>query len=368
MTRNSFNGIWAWRNPRKDFYSMTVWENAIKSLKTTRSDPTWRLIAGILVGIVIFAFASAEGDMGTFSITMLSGLLRAMLLFLVAAGLSLIFGLMDILNFAQGMYFMTGAYVAYDISHPRAGFITFGESIGDPTLRFAVGVVIAIIVGGALGYLLERVLLRPLYSRPLFQLVLTFGVSIVMLEAIKAIWGTTPFTWQERISIQESQFFVFGQQFSAYRLFVILMGFLLIILVSMLLRRTRIGIIIRAGVQDPEMVNALGINVRAVFTLVFTLGCALAAFGGAVAAPFLGATISMGNTYLLAAIAVIVFGGLGSYEGTAVASVLVGLGWATMEQFSVRPQIGSVWASITPMLMLAVILLIRPSGLFGEDR
>ena len=135
----------------------------------------------------------------------------------------------------------------------------------------------------------------------------------------------------------------------------------------MLLRYTRIGIIIRAGVEDPEMVSALGINVRAVFTLVFTLGCAVAAFGGAVAAPFLGATISMGSTYLLSAIAVIVLGGLGSYEGTAIGSILLGLSLSTMQQFGININL-PVLASITPMLLLVIVLLVRPRGLFGEER
>ncbi len=335
---------------------------------TRANGSSWPFIISLFVGILVFAFLSAGANPGTFSITILSGLLRAMLLFLIAAGLSLIFGLMDILNFAQGAYFMLGAYLAYDIQHPNMGIFRTTDAITNLDVRFALGIVVAVTVGAALGYLLERVFLRPLYSRPLFQLVLTFGVSIVMLEGIKFLWSTTPYTWQNSIAIQDSLFFIFGQQFSTYRLFVIAMGLLLMVAVALLLRRTRIGIIIRAGVQDPEMVNALGINVRAVFTLVFTLGCALAAFGGAVAVPFLGATISMGSTYLLAAIAVIVLGGLGSYEGSAIASMLVGLAWTAMEQFSVRPEVGSVWASITPMLMLALVLLIRPSGLFGEER
>lgn len=323
----------------------------------------------VLLGIVIgFAFFSADGNIGTFAVTLLSGLLRAMLLFLVAAGLSLIFGLMDILNFAQGAYFMIGAYVAYDIQHPNMGFLNFANNVESPELRFVIGILFAVLVGGALGWLLERVLLRPLYSRPLFQLVLTFGVSIILLEVIRALWGTTPFSWTERMGIQEASFNIFGNTFSVYRLFVILMGLLVMAGVIMLLRRSRLGITIRAGVQDSEMVSALGINVQAVFTLVFTLGCGLAAFGGAVSAPFLGATISLGNIFLIASIAVIVLGGLGSFEGTAVGSFLVGLAWAAMEQFSVRPEVGSVWASITPMLVLVLILLLRPSGLFGEDR
>ncbi len=324
-------------------------------------------VAALFIILTVLAYLSA-GDVGTFSITMLSGILKGMLLFLVAAGLSLIFGLMDILNFAQGAFFMVGAYLAYDISHPNSGVFSFGSAIPDPTLRFVIGLAIGVLVGTVLGFVLERGLLRPLYKRPLFQLVLTFGVSIVMLEGIKAVWGPTPYVWAERLAIQDAQFTLFGAQFSAYRLAIIVIGFVMMIGVALLLRRTRIGIIIRAGVQDAEMVNALGINVRAVFTLVFVLGCALAALGGGVAAPFLGATLSMGSTYLLAAIAAIVLGGLGSYEGTAIASLLVGIGWAAMEQFSVRPEVGTVWASMTPMLMLAIILLLRPSGLFGEER
>jgi branched-chain amino acid transport system permease protein len=347
-------------------FGSNLFSSTVRSYQEKRQ--SWNLIAILLVVIIIFGMASADWSMGTFSITLLSGLLRAMLLFLVAAGLSLIFGLMGILNFAQGAYFMVGAYLAYDIQHPRSGLINIADAVPDPNMRFIVGIAAAVIVGAALGVFLERVLLRPLYARPLFQLVLTFGVSIIMLELIKFFWSTTPYTWTEQIDIQRQQFTLFGAQFSQYRLFVIAMGFMLIVLVALLLRRTRIGIIIRAGVHDPEMVSALGVNVRAVFTLVFTLGCALAAFGGSVAAPFLGATISMGNTFLLAAIAVIVLGGLGSYEGTAVASLLVGLGWAAMEQFSVRPEVSSVLASMTPMLMLALVLALRPSGLFGEER
>lgn len=332
-----------------------------------RTDNVWAVIGVLIGGLLLFALVAADFNVETFAITVLSGLLRAMLLFLVAAGLSLIFGLMDILNFAQGAYFMVGAYLAYDLQHPDSGFITIAAGI-DPNLRFVLGIILALVVGAGLGAFLERVMLRPLYDRPLFQLVLTFGVSIIMLEAIKSIWGTTPYSWTETMGIQQATFFIGDQPFSLYRLFIIVMGLILIVAVALLLRRTRIGIIIRAGVEDPEMVSALGINVRAIFTLVFTLGCALAAFGGAVAAPFLGATITLGNTYLLAAIAVIVLGGFGSYEGTAIASVLVGLAWVSMEQFSLAAEIGSVWASITPMLMLALVLLLRPRGLFGGAR
>lgn len=320
----------------------------------------------IIAALLAFNLVKSGGNMGNFGITVLSGLFQGMLLFLVASGLSIIFGLMDILNLAQGTYFMLGAYVAYDLQH-AGGVVDLTAVIPDPNLRFPVAVVGAVLVGAALGVVLERGLLRQLYSRPVFQLVLTFGVSLVLVEAIKAIWTTTPYSWTEVFGLRTQSFSVFGQGFSVYRLFIIGMGFLLIIGIALLLQRTRIGIIIRAGVEDSAMVEALGINVRAIFTLVFTLGCAVAALGGAVAAPFLGAAPSLGNAFLLQGIAVVVLGGMGSYGGTAIGSVLVGLAIAVAQDAAIGTSF-SVLPSITPMLVLILILLIRPSGLFGSAR
>jgi branched-chain amino acid transport system permease protein len=197
--------------------------------------------------------------------------------------------------------------------------------------------------------------------------VLTFGVAMVILEIIKALWTTTPYSWTATFGVRENFFTLFDQRFSTYRLFVVGMGMALIVGIALLLNRTRMGIIIRAGVEDSEMVEALGINVRAVFTLVFTLGCAVAALGGAVAAPFLGASTTLGSTFLLQAIAVVVLGGLGSYEGTAVASLMVGLAIAVAQNSAIGTSLSAL-PSITPMLLLVLVLLIRPSGLFGEAR
>lgn len=320
----------------------------------------------IIAALLAFNLIKSGGNMGNFGITVLSGLFQGMLLFLVASGLSIIFGLMDILNLAQGTYFMLGAYVAYDLQH-AGGVVDLTAAIPDPNLRFPVAVLGAVLVGAALGVVLERGLLRQLYSRPVFQLVLTFGVSLVLVEAIKAIWTTTPYSWTEVFGLRTQSFEVFGQGFSVYRLFIIGMGFVLIIGIALLLQRTRIGIIIRAGVEDSAMVEALGINVRAIFTLVFTLGCAVAALGGAVAAPFLGAAPSLGNAFLLQGIAVVVLGGMGSYGGTAIGSILVGLAIAVAQDAAIGTSF-SVLPSITPMLVLILILLIRPSGLFGSAR
>lgn len=322
------------------------------------------VIAGVTVGLLLFGLYNANGDLGSFGITLMSGLFRAMLLFLVASGLSIVFGLMDVLNFAQGSFFMIGAYIGYAVHHsPQINTL-----LPDPNIRFLLAVIAAIGVGAALGVVFERFLLRPLYARPIFQIVLTFGVAIVIAEAIKYIWSPTPYSWTAMFSFREGFFTLFDQRFSTYRLFVIGMGLLLIVAIALLLQRTRIGIIIRAGVEDSQMVEALGINVRAVFTLVFTLGCAVAAFGGSIAAPFLGASTGLANQFLLSAITVVVLGGLGSYGGTAVGSFLVGLAVAVIEDWSASPGINApVWASLTPMLLLVLIVLIRPSGLFGKE-
>ncbi len=321
------------------------------------------LVIAITILLLAFGFFTAP-DVGSFGITIMSGLFQGMLLFLVASGLSIVFGLMDVLNFAQGSYFMVGAYVSYAVHH-SAGVTA---AIPDPNVRFFIAVLSATAVGAVLGVILERVLLRPLYSRPIFQIVLTFGVAIVLTEAVKFIWSTTPYSWTALFGFREGYFLLFDQRFSTYRLFVIAVGFILIIAIALLLQRTRIGIIIRAGVEDSEMVEALGINVRAVFTLVFTLGCAIAAFGGAIAAPFLGASIGLANAFLLSSIAVVVLGGLGSYGGTAIGSLLVGLAVAVVANFASSPGINQpVFASLTPMLLMVIVLLVRPSGLFGKE-
>jgi branched-chain amino acid transport system permease protein len=331
-------------------------------MTTTRKVGAPAIVAIMVAILLVFSYVTTN-DPGSFAITMLSGLFQGMLLFLVASGLSIVFGLMDVLNFAQGTFFMIGAYISYAFHHSPQ----IVGAIPDPNLRFVLSVVMAILAGIVLGTIYERGLLRPLYARPIFQIVLTFGVSIVLTEAVKAIWTTTPYSWTNLFSLREGTFSLFDQQFSVYRLFVILIGAILIVTIALLLRRTRLGIIIRAGVEDSAMVEALGINVRLVFTLVFTLGCAVATFGGAVAAPFLGASIGMGNFFLLSAIAVVAIGGMGSYEGTAVGSILVGLAVAIVAKFTTQYLNQPVWQSVTPMILLMLVLLLKPSGLFGKD-
>jgi branched-chain amino acid transport system permease protein len=331
----------------------------------TNLQGTFFTIVGLIAGLIGFSVITTLADGGginTVAITIISGLFVGMLLFLVAAGFSIIFGLMDVLNLAQGAFFAIGAYVGLFFHHdPRFAFL-------EPNLRFVVGVILATIVGTLLGVFMERVLLRPLYERPIFQIVLTFGVGIVIGEILKLLFGVQAYAWISDFPLNDARFIIFEQQLGVYRPFVILIGFVMVVSIALLLQRTRIGIIIRAGVEDDEMVEALGINVRFVFTSIFALGCAMAAFGGAIGAPFLGANLAVGQQYLLGAIAVVVLGGLGSYEGTAIGSVLVGLAIAVVSTFSTQYLNQTVWSSIMPMLLLVLVLLLKPSGLFGKER
>lgn len=297
---------------------------------------------------------------GTVAVVLLSGLYQGMLFFLVAAGMSIVFGLLDVLNLAQGSFFMLGAY---------AGFAVYGAlPEGTPlTVRFIAALIAATAAGGLLGGAVEVALLRPLYERPIFQIVLTLGLATVIEEAARTVYGPAGLIPIDPPAALDTTFGVFGGRFETYRLFIIVVGFLLMVSISLLLQRTRLGIIIRAGVQDSEMVEALGINVRRVFTLVFMLGTAVAALGGMTAAPFLGAYPNMGTQFLLIAVIVIVIGGMSSYEGTAIASILVGLTRATTEQLSLEYFNTPVLASVSILIFMVVVLLVRPTGLFGRE-
>lgn len=336
-------------------------------IKTAESAPPLRTnnlrhsltISGVFVAALLLVnFFFFEPD--TVAVVLLSGLYQGMLFFLVAAGMSIVFGLLDVLNLAQGSFFMLGAYAGFAIY----GALPEGVPLG---ARFTAALLGATIAGAMLGGAVEVALLRPLYVRPIFQIVLTLGLSSAIQETVRIIYGPAGLVPVDPPAALDTTFTILGGQFETYRLFIILVGFLLMVGVSLLLQRTRLGIIIRAGVQDSEMVEALGINVRRVFTLVFALGTAVAALGGMTAAPFLGAFPSMGTQFLLTAIIVIVIGGMSSYEGTAIASILVGLTRATAEQISLQYLNTPVLASVSALVFMVVVLLVRPTGLFGRE-
>lgn len=262
-------------------------------------------------------------------------------------------------------------------------------------LMFLIAMVVAVLTGAALGGLIEVGLIRPLYARPIYQLMLTLGVGVIGIELIRAVWGQTEFTMPKPALFQGSgdacpatslsgwftnrcsTFTFFGGRLRTYNeVFIILVGVLVLVAIWLLLKRSRLGMVIRAGVQDSQMVEALGINIRRIFTLVFALGAGLAALGGIVAAPSIGLSPYMGDSAILGALIALAIGGLTSYPGAAAASLLIGI----LEQFITKyGQIGinlpfsdAVFKPTPPLvpastvLLMVVILLLLPQGLFGR--
>lgn len=487
-----------------------------------------------LVIVLLLAFMVQQFQPTVTASVVLSGLTLGALYFLVTSGLSLIFGLMDVLNFAHGIFFMLGAYVGYTMyANPRlilntlplilallgavavgvwlAGLLPRGSLSrnADRTIAILLGVVGAIFTvyaiwgfdlltlaansatsaggavatdlaqesaeryvmrlvvlgiaglllgaalarnsltqgrrgranpvglvagivavavafllvgvrtpsetfllglssdlrfvlaliagtagGAAVGALVETSMIRPLYARPIYQVLLTLGLVFVGTEVVRGIWGPAGFYMDipaffntrskacpapDVISFLSSHcasISIMGRPFPSYRLFVIALGIVMFVAVLLLLQRTRLGMIIRAGVQDRDMVQALGINVRRVFTLVFALGCGLAALGGVAAAPFVGVNPGLAQDFLLLAFIAVVIGGMGSYTGAAIGALLVGLARAFGDQLVLTgimlPGMADALkfspsiARASTVLLMAAVLLIRPAGLFGR--
>lgn len=316
---------------------------------------------------IILAVLAHNTEPSRFLVVVAGGVYEGMLIFLVAAGLSIIFGLMDVLNFAQGSLFMIGAYVAWEL---------FGElnSWRDTSLGLAGAFLLALIaataVGAVLGFLMEILFIRPTYSRPFFQVVLTFGLALLFREAAISRYGAAALSnvdlrFPDGSSTILTGLFP-GTSIQNYWIFMIVIGVFMIFGVQYLLQNTRMGIIIRAGVQDSEMVQALGINVHLIFTLVFALGAAIAALGGAVASGFLAPNPELGDIFLLQAIAVVIVGGLGSYSGTAVAAFVLGITGSVASHFALVNYSSDALGSTAVLLILLIVLYIKPTGLFGK--
>jgi len=276
----------------------------------------------------------------------LNGLSYGVLLFLLSVGLTLIFGMLDVVNLAHGSFYMLGAY---------AGLTLIGV-----TNNFWLALAVAPVAVGVIGVLIERGCLRPLYRRgPLDQVLLTFGLIYLFEDLVKWVWGG------KIRSIPPPDLFagsvtLWGATVPSYRLFVIVFGLAMAVALWLLIERTRLGAIIRAGVFDAEMAAGLGINIQRVFTGVFAFGAALAGLSGVIAGPIQSAQPPMGATILVPALIVVVVGGLGSLKGSLVGSLIIG----QAETF------GKVWLPGASMLMIyivmAAIVLLRPQGLFGR--
>jgi len=276
----------------------------------------------------------------------LNGLAYSMLLFLLAAGLSLIFGLMDVVNLAHGGFYMLGAYL--------------GLSFARWTGSFWTAVLVVPLLTAAGGFLLEWEFLRPLYRRThLDQILLTFGFAFVLTDVTRWLWGADVQSLAPPPGLDRS-LPMLGTLFPTYRLFVIALGGALALGLWLGLTRTRLGAIVRAGVANKEMTQALGINVGAVFTWVFAFGTALAGLAGVVAAPIQGVFPGVDFETLIVTLIVVVVGGLGTLSGSFWGSLLIGE--ADTFGKTLVPQV----ALVVIYLVMAAVLLVRPSGLFGR--
>jgi len=292
----------------------------------------------------------------------LNGIQLGMLLFLLAAGLTLIFGIMDLVNLAHGSLYMLGAYFA----------ATFAAVTGS----FVLGAILALVATLIVGMALEVIAIRRLYGRDHLDHVLgTFGLLLFFNEAVRLIWGpgglTLPLPSQMLTAVQVLP----GVFYPLYRVVIILATLAVALLLYVLVMRTRVGMLIRAGASNREMVGALGVNIKLLYTLVFGLGAALAGFAGLMQAPILTVQIGMGENILILAFVVIIIGGLGSIRGAFVAAIIVGLidtiGRAFLPDlvrhfvsYSAGSSLGPSLSSMIIYMLMAAVLVFRPEGLF----
>jgi branched-chain amino acid transport system permease protein len=291
----------------------------------------------------------------------LNGLQFGLMLFLLAAGLTLVFGIMDMINLAHGSLYMLGAFIA--------------ASLVQATGSFFLGILLAIPATAVLGMALEVLLLRRLYQRDhLAQVLATFALILIYNEAVRLVWGPDA-SLPMPAALSGPVELLPGLYYPAYRLLIIGVGLVVAIALFLLVQRTRMGMLVRAGASNREMALAMGVNIKTLFTVVFGVGAALCAVAGAMLAPLLAVQVGMGENILILAFVVIVIGGIGSVRGAFVGALLVGVVDTIGRAFLpiafgafLPPQFasaaGPAIASVAIYLLMAVVLFLKPQGLF----
>jgi len=274
------------------------------------------------------------------------GIAYGMVLFLLASGLTLILGMMGILNLAHTGFFMLAAY--------------FGYQMVQWTGSYWAALAAAPVIAAGFGVLMERFLLKKVHAYgPMAELILTMGVSLVILDGVKVVWGSQSLPLAPPESLQ-GLIHVLGMPYPVYRLFIIGLSLLVLVIMAWLLYRTRLGMIVRAAVSDAQMVDALGINVPVVFMLVFGIGTWMAGVAGVAIAPILTVSPGLANQMGMDAFIVIIVGGFGSIGGAFLVSLICGLLSSYRIQF--LPQ----YSAVLIFIFMAVVLAVKPEGLFGE--
>ena len=323
-----------------------------------------RVSAGIdrFGGVLLLPFALAAiallliGQPSTWATLTIAGLAMGMMIFLMASGLSLIFGLMDVLNFGHSAFVTAGAFIGATV----LGWLGFWVTGGNPGLNLMgllIAIAVATIFGGLAGWFFERVVIKPVYQDHLRQILITVGALIVAEELILLIWGGAPIPVPRPTVLTGSLIFA-GVSVEIYRIFAFLLGLAVYVALYLVLNRTRLGLLIRAGVENREMVEALGFRIDRLFILVFMVGSALAAMGGAMWAGYQGLiTAALGSEMMILVFIVVIIGGLGSIQGSLLGAILVGL-MANYVAF-LAPKL----ALASNMVLMMIILLWRPYGL-----
>ena len=295
-------------------------------------------------------------------VQILNGLQLGVLLFLIAAGLTLVFGVMDFINLAHGVQYMLGAYLA----------VTCYALTGN----FLVALVLALAAALLFGLILEFLVFRRLYDRDhLDQVMATFGIILFLNHGVKLVWGAAPLSLPIPEALSGSVRLADGLLYPVWRLTIIASGLAVAALLYVLVLHTRIGMLVRAGATSAAIVSALGVNIRRLFMIVFGFGSMLAGFAGIMIAPILSVEPGMGDTILILAFVVIVIGGIGSIRGAFIAALLIGLVDTLGRSFSVEvlrlfmgPSaarvVGPAIASMLIYLLMAAVLYVRPTGLF----
>lgn len=292
----------------------------------------------------------------------LNGIQFGLLLFLLAAGLTLVFGIMDLVNLAHGSLYMMGAYFAS----------TFARQFDS----FVLGLLSALVAALLLGIVLELLVVRRLYHRDHLDHVLaTFGLILIFNEGARLIWGAAGLTLALPPFLSSVVELLPGVPYPAYRLAIIMVGLLVALFLYVLVQHTRVGMLIRAGAANREMVGALGVNIKLLYTIIFGVGACLAGLAGVMAAPILTVQVGMGESILILAFVVIVIGGIGSVRGAFVAAMIVGVidtvgrayladGLRLILNAAAASGAAPALSAMLIYLMMAAVLVVRPEGLF----
>jgi branched-chain amino acid transport system permease protein len=286
-------------------------------------------------------------------VSILNALLYSSVLFLIAGGLSLIYGVMRILNLAHGNLYALGAFVT-------AWAVGLAVKASMPAAVLFLLLPAGALAAAGAGALIERTLMRPFYRRPEeYQLLMTFGLLMVLEDLIRFIWGPSPLTATDLYASVGSVRIGDGR-YPGYNLIIIAVGVVAAAFLWWFIYRTRFGVLLRATSQDKRMASALGVNVNRVYILAFTLGCFMAGLGGAIVVPSQSAVLGMGVDALVLAFIVVVVGGLGSLEGALVGALIVGIVREALIAYFPEVELAALY------LIAALVLLVRPAGLFGR--